>query len=87
MVVPRRQCRSWHALQPDDESEPSDDIKLALFRLAAESVKAIGALAQANPKPALLWNEELDPATFLAELNYAVNPEMNDEYSSTEPAV
>ncbi|MGU3652859.1 hypothetical protein [Mycolicibacterium sp. A43C] len=53
------------ACLPDDESEPSDDIKLGLFRLAAESVKAIGALAQAKPKPALLWNEELDPATFL----------------------
>jgi hypothetical protein len=33
--------------------------------LAAESVQTIGALAQVKPKPALLWNEELDPATFL----------------------
>lgn len=50
---------------PDDESEPSDDVKHGVFLLAAESVQTVGALAQAKPKLALLWNEELDPATFL----------------------
>jgi hypothetical protein len=50
---------------PDDDSEPPDNIKHGAFSLAAESIRTVSALAQATPKPALLWNEELNPATFL----------------------
>lgn len=49
----------------DNESEPSDEIKQGLFYLAAESLRTVSTLAAADPKPSILWNEELDPAAFL----------------------
>lgn len=53
------------AALPADESEPSDEVKRGLFYLAAESLRTVSALAAADPKPSILWNEELDPAAFL----------------------
>lgn len=53
------------AAHPADESEPADEIKQGLFHLAAESLRTVNALAATDPKPSILWNEELDPAAFI----------------------
>ncbi|CAM3422022.1 SEC-C domain-containing protein [Occultella aeris] len=53
------------AALPEDDQDPSDAIKQAIFHLAAESLRTVSALAAATPKPSVLWNEELDPAVFL----------------------
>jgi len=50
---------------PANESEPTDDVKRGVFYLAAESVRTVAGLVQASPKPAILWNEELDASTFM----------------------
>lgn len=50
---------------PANDADPSDEIKRGVFHLAAESVRTIADLAQRLPRPTLLMNEEIDPATFL----------------------
>lgn len=49
-----------------DDSEPSHEIKHGILLLAAQSIRTVSALAQTTPKPSMLWNQELDPAKFLA---------------------
>jgi hypothetical protein len=61
----RVEVMSQLASLPDDDSEPRDGIKHGIFLLAAQSIRTVSALAQATPKPSMLWNEELNPATFL----------------------
>lgn len=53
------------ATLPTDDCEPTDKIKQGLFGLAAESLRTVSALLAKSPKPSILWNEELDPASFL----------------------
>jgi hypothetical protein len=61
----RVEVMSQLASLPDNDSEPSEDIKHGVFLLAAESIRTVSALAQATPKPSVLWNEELNPTSFL----------------------
>lgn len=51
-----------------DDSEPSHEIKHGILLLAAQSIRTVSALAQTTPKPSMLWNQELDPAKFLASI-------------------
>lgn len=68
------------AVLPADESEPSDDVKRGIFDLAAESLRTVGAIAAQTPKPSIMWNEELDPASFLGRtLLLADHVAMGDE--------
>jgi hypothetical protein len=53
------------AALPNDDSEPSDDIKQGLFYLAAEALRTVSGLVSTSLRPSILWNEELDPSAFL----------------------
>jgi hypothetical protein len=61
----RVEVMSRLAILRNDDSEPSDEIKHGILLLAAQSIRTVSALAQATPKPSMLWNQELDPAKFL----------------------
>jgi hypothetical protein len=50
---------------PRNDADPGDDVKRGVFYLAAESIRTVAGVAQQDPKPTLLLNEELDPAVFL----------------------
>lgn len=56
--------RRLAGLPPSDDAPP-DDIVEAVFRLTAETVRTVARLAQQTPRPAMLWNQELDVAPFL----------------------
>ncbi|MGY1707582.1 hypothetical protein ACI79C_23715 [Geodermatophilus sp. SYSU D00697] len=47
------------------DDPPSDNIIEALYQLAAETVRTVAQLARQEPRPAMLWNQELDVARFL----------------------
>lgn len=50
---------------PPSDQPPSDDIIEAVFRLTAETVRTVAQLAKQQPRPAMLWNQELDVAQFM----------------------
>ncbi|WP_245155991.1 hypothetical protein [Nocardioides sp. 503] len=50
---------------PASEDPPSDQIIQAVYRLAAETVRTVAQLVRQTPRPAMLWNQELDVAQFL----------------------
>ncbi|WP_244930357.1 hypothetical protein [Nocardioides sp. W7] len=51
-------------MRPTEQS-PSSDVTTALYALAAETVRTVAQLARQQPRPAMLWNQELDLAQFL----------------------
>lgn len=51
-------------MRPTDEP-PSGDVTQAVYELAAETVRTVAHLASQRPRPAMLWNQELDVAQFL----------------------
>ncbi len=53
------------AEMPASGHPPSDDITEAVYQLAAETVRTVAQLARREPRPAMLWNQELDVAQFL----------------------
>ncbi|MFD0772896.1 hypothetical protein ACFQZ2_03055 [Streptomonospora algeriensis] len=53
------------ASRPDNEQAPPDDVLKGVCQLAAETLRTVADLAQSQPKPTLLWNEELDIAEFM----------------------
>jgi hypothetical protein len=50
---------------PASDQTPSDDIIEAVYQLSAETVRTVAQLARQEPRPAMLWNQELDVAQFL----------------------
>lgn len=50
---------------PRTDGEPSDDILTAIYRLAGETVRAVAQLAKQQPRRTILWNQELEVASFL----------------------
>lgn len=48
-----------------DDAQPRDEILEAIYRLAGETLRTVAALSAAEPRPTMLWNEELDVATFI----------------------
>ncbi|MEU6135243.1 hypothetical protein [Nocardioides sp. NPDC047086] len=50
---------------PASDDPPSDDIAEAVFQLAAETVRTVAQVANRTPRPAMLWNQELNVTKFL----------------------
>ena len=44
---------------------PTDSTLEAVYRLAAETIKSVDAISRSQPKPTILWNEELDVSSFM----------------------
>jgi hypothetical protein len=49
----------------DKEAQPSADLEQGLYQLAAETLRTVALLSRKQPRPTLLWAEELDVATFM----------------------
>lgn len=47
------------------DAMPADAVIEGVYRLAAETVRTVAQLAKQKPRPAVLWNQELDVAQFL----------------------
>lgn len=50
---------------PASDDPPSDNVTEAVFQLAAETVRTVARVAKRNPRPAMLWNQELNLTQFL----------------------
>jgi hypothetical protein len=53
------------ATMQSTEDAPSADVTQAVYALAAETIRTVAQLSATQPRPAMLWNQELDVAQFL----------------------
>lgn len=51
---------------PDTDARLDDRVVTAVVELASQTLRTLAELAGREPKPTLLWNEELDPSAFMA---------------------
>ena len=50
---------------PANDDPISDSVAEGVYRLTAETIRTVSTLVRAQPRPAVLWNHELDVAQFL----------------------